>query len=70
MPTSCHPLSVIDDNIKKRKELTPYKRGMIVDACKLSAKIPQIVKGLKVPESTVKITLYFNLVCNDGVSSP
>ncbi len=70
MPTSCCSLGVIDDNIKKKKELTSYKRDMIVDMCKLSAKIPQIAKGLKVPESTVKTTLYFNLACNDSVSRP
>ncbi len=70
MSTSHCSLSVIDDNIKKRKKLTSYKRGMIVDVCKLSAKIPQIAKELKVPELTVKTTLYFNLVCNDSVSRP
>jgi len=70
MPTPRRPLGVIDGNIKKRKELTPYKRGMIVGARKLSAKIPQIAEGLKVPESTVKTTLYSDLVCNDGVSRP
>ena len=70
MPTPRRPLGVIDGNIKKRKELTPYKRDMIVDARKLSAKIPWIVKGLKVPESTVKTTLYSDLVRNDGVSRP
>jgi len=69
-PTSRCSLSVIDDNIKKRKKLTSYKRGMIVDVCKLSAKIPQITKGLKVPELTVKTTLYSNSVCNDSVSRP
>ncbi len=70
MPTSCCSLGVIDDNIKKRKKLTSYKRGMIVDACKLSAKIPQITEELKVPELTVKTTLYFNSVCNNSVSRP
>ena len=70
MPTPRRPLGVIDGNIKKRKKLTSYKRGMIVDTCKLSAKISQIVKGLKVPESTVKTTLYSDLVCNDDVSRP
>jgi len=70
MPTSCCSLGVIDDNIKKRKKLTSYKRGMIVGACKLSAKIPQIAEELKVPELTVKTTLYFNSVCNNSVSRP
>jgi len=70
MPTSHCSLSVINDNIKKRKKLTSYKRGMIVNACKLSAKIPWIMKGLKVPELTVKTTLYSDLVCNDSVLRP
>jgi len=70
MPTPRCPLGVIDGNIKKRKELTSYKRGMIVGARKLSAKIPQIAEGLKVPESTVKTTLYSDSVRNDGVSRP
>jgi len=46
MPTPRRPLGVIDGNIKKRKELTPYKRGQIAGARLAGALLEDIADGL------------------------
>jgi hypothetical protein len=55
--------------ISKEKEVNFIKRYDSWRA-QTQCKIPQIAEELKVPELTVKTTLYFNSVCNNGVSRP
>jgi len=70
MPTPRRPLGVIDGNIKKRKELTPYKRGQIVGARKTGAQIAAIINELDVTESTAKYTLRHASQRTEGASKP
>jgi transposase len=55
------PLSSIDGNATKGKELTPYKRGKIIGASVAGLPNPEIAVALKTPESTVRSTLRYDL---------
>ncbi|KAM3072095.1 hypothetical protein ACMFMG_008557 [Clarireedia jacksonii] len=46
MPTPRRILGVLDGNIKKRKELTPKKRGQIVGARLCGVPATKVAKGL------------------------
>ena len=70
MPTPRRPLGVIDGNIKKRQELTPYKRGQLVGARIAGAKLTDIIDVFDILKSTVKYTLRHDPVRNDGASKP
>ena len=61
MPPQRRPLGPISGNTIKKKELTPYKRGQIVDASIAGLNNPTIATTLKTPESTVRTTLRYDL---------
>jgi len=60
------PLSSIDRNATKGKELTLYKRGKIIRASVAGLPNPKIAIALKTLESTVRSTLRYDLQCLNG----
>ena len=70
MPTLRRPLGVIAGNIEKRKELTPYKRGLILGAKLSGRNEDEISECFKVPESTVQTTIARAAERNEGQSKP
>jgi transposase len=70
MPTPRRPLGPIAGNITKRKELTPYKRGLLVGA-KISGSSPaEIARTFNLKDSTVRTTLQRAQERDDGHSKP
>jgi hypothetical protein len=67
MATLRRPLGPISGNkIKKKKELTPYKRGQIVGAAIAGADPSTIATSLEISESTVRSTLRYDLYRLNG----
>ena len=65
MPTPRRPLGVLDANITKRKELTPYKRGIIVGQALLGKGHTELAHAFNIPRSTIRSTLSRVLLRND-----
>jgi transposase len=70
MPSPRTPLGVIDSNIKKRKELSPYSRGKVIGARLIGGTLGQIANALNLPKSTVQTTLFLDQLRNHGQSLP
>jgi transposase len=66
MPTLRRILGVLDGNIKKRKELTPKKRGAIVGARLCGVPATKVANILKVPITTVYSTVKADLLRDEG----
>jgi hypothetical protein len=66
MPTPRRILGVLDGNIKKRKELTPKKRGAIVGTRLYSVPATKVANILKVPITTVYSTVKADLLRDEG----
>jgi IS30 family transposase len=64
------PLAQISGNITKRKELTPYTRGLIIGKHEAGVPISQISHTLGIPSSTVFETIQQNSKRDNGESSP
>jgi hypothetical protein len=70
MPTPCRILGVLDGNIQKQKELTPFKHAKIIAGAEFGHSPSEIAKVLKVPDSTVRTTLRVNPLRDEGKSRP
>ena len=64
------PLSAIDGNRQKRKDLTPYLRGQIIAKSQAGASQREISKELGLPRTTVQSTLRLQNERTDGQSKP
>jgi len=64
------PLKPISGNSSRRKELTPYERGLIVGRSSGGASTAEIRKEFLVPESTIRSTISMAPHLNHGVSKP
>ena len=64
------PLSSIDSNIQKRKELTPYERGVIIGKHSTGCGPTKIATNLQIPRTTVQTTLKQEPVHRQGKSLP
>ena len=64
------PLQTIDGNIPRRKELTPYHRGIIVGQGSLGSGATSIGRSLNHPESTIRSVLSASTHQHQGVSKP
>ena len=70
MPTPRRPLGPICPNKVKKRELTPYKRGLIAGASLFGHKPSSIATALNKPESTIRSTLEVDSLRNKGESLP
>ena len=70
MPQPRKPLGVINGNIKKRKELTPFKRGQISGARLAGATPAKIAEAFNMPNSTIRTTLLLEPLRNNGELLP
>jgi transposase len=70
MSTPRRPLGVISGNIAKKKELTPYKRGLIVGAKIAGRSEAEISECLNVPDGIVRTTIVRAAERIDGQSKP
>jgi hypothetical protein len=70
MPTPRRILGVLDGNIKKRRELTPKKRGAIVGARLCGVAATKVARVLKVPITTVYSTEKADLLRVEGFTRP
>jgi transposase len=64
------PLQEISENVRRRKELTPYKRAEIIGAAKCGVKTLQIGMQLSYSRRTVRTTITRPQPCNNGKSQP
>lgn len=64
------PLKPISGNSSRRKELTPYERGLIVGRSSGGASTAEIRKEFLVPESTIRSTISQAPHLDHGVSKP
>ena len=70
MPTLQHPLGPISGNIEKRKELTPFQRGLILGTKLASQTEAEISKYFNIPDPTVCTTISCTVQYNEGQSRP
>ena len=64
------PLSSIDSNIQKRKELTPYEHGIIIGKHSTGCGPTKIATDLQIPRTTVQTTLKQEPVRRQGKFLP
>ena len=70
MPQPRKPLGVINGNIKKRKELTPFEKGQILGAYLAGATLAKIAEAFCTLNFTIWTTLLLEHLRNDGESRP
>ena len=70
MSTPRRPLGLISGNVGKKKELTPYKRGLIVGAKIAGRSEGEISECFNLPDSTVRTTIIRAAERIDGQSKP
>ena len=70
MPTPHKTLGISDANVQKKKELTPYTRGLIVGAAQSGLSATGIAEQFNLPRSTVSTTLLLRLnsIRDEGLS--
>ncbi|KAH9203289.1 hypothetical protein DL95DRAFT_321725, partial [Leptodontidium sp. 2 PMI_412] len=68
MPTFRRPLAEGNTNITTRKELSAYIRGKTVGKAEEGRRPAHIAAELKLADSTVRDTIEFDLLRNDGAS--
>ena len=70
MPTPRRPLGLISGNITKKKELTPYERGLVLGAKITGRSEAEISEVFNIPDSTVRDTVTLAAQRKDGHSKP
>ena len=64
------PLSGISANIQRRRELSPYERGIIVGVSKTTDSATVIAQLTKVPRTTIQSTLLIDSEHDEGTTKP